>query len=165
MAPEDAENGAESVVVIVPDADDTPAAEGGDATIIVADTDDSPAEDIADAIEDVNDENNDRDILERVVNLERDVSDLRSQLWDAEGNAMFARAIAEQALEETEALAVNDEEILTAVDEADAEIIDNVENAEDAEDGDGLDVDPIEPASAKTHILFRPAREFFGSRN
>lgn len=165
MAPEDEQDGGEAVVVVMPDADDTPDAEGGDATVIIADSDDSTAESIADAIEDGNDEQNDRDILERVVNLERDVSDLRSQLWDAEGNAAFARALAEQALEETEDLAVNDEEILTAVDEADAEIIENVENAEDDEDGEGLDVDPIEPASAKTHILFRPAREFFGSRN
>jgi len=96
--------------------------------------------------------------VERIVNLERDVMDMRATLFDAEGNANYALAIAKDLQEDVEELAEQDEAIVEAVDEAIDEVEADLEEVEpEAETEDNA------PASAKVHPLFRPAKEWFGN--
>lgn len=98
--------------------------------------------------------------LERIVNLERDIAELRSQLWDAEGKAAWAQIVAEQAAEDIEQLAEQDEEIVEAIDEVTDELEDDLESLEEE-----VETEDNEPASAKVHPLFRPASDWFGGKS
>lgn len=137
-------------VVIVEDnaSEETPVIDSGDNVVIIDSTPASTEEVGADPL------------TERLVNLERDVQEIRSKLWDAEGNAQYALYVAEQAAEDIEELAEQDEEIVEAVDEA---IVESIEEATDEDGKDAeLEVEDDAPTSAKVHPLFRPASDWFG---
>jgi hypothetical protein len=145
------------VVVVTPTEDDTPDVETGDTTVIVETPTESPTE--SPTPETIGND----PLTERLVNLERDVAEIREAVFTAQLAADTADRRAERALEETEQLAENDEHVLDAVDET---VEAGIESAEIVEGDDGeevLEVDEdMPPASARVHPLFRPARDWFG---
>lgn len=145
-----------SEVIVIPD---EAVAEPVVETVIVESADENISEDITEAISEVAEVERELDDRERLVNLERDVMELRGQLWDAEGNAAWALSLAESNMEQIDELAENDAAIVDAVDAADADIIDAVEDAEiDGDEDTDIEVSDIEPVSARIHPLFRPLK-------
>lgn len=111
------------------------------------------------------------ELIERIVNLERDVAELRAEVWGAAEDASEALDVAEVALAVADVAEADAEagEGATdeAIDDAIEELSEEIEEApiEKGEDGEEhLELDPITPSSAKVHPLFRPASDWFPKR-
>ena len=126
---------ADEVVVTVETPEDAPSVDPTPEPVVVVV--DAPAESAP--------EEHDLDMVERVVNLERDVREIQTKMFQIEDQATTARMVAEEAASTAEIVA---EEVAEDVAEDIAE-----EVAEEvAED--------VAPQSASVHPMFRSFREW-----
>lgn len=144
----------ETTVIVIPDeveTDDAPDVENN-TVVIVADSDDDNGM--------PDNESMPVDYVERIVNLERDVGELREHVFEAQMTADVAEIVADDALANTEALAATDAAIIDATDEAIVESLEDAE-VERADDGE-LEILPAddEPVSAKVHPMFRSFKDW-----